>query len=56
MPSLCSRRSIVTPSCTRGTTKLLIAARPALLSTVAQTTMWSARDPAVTKIFSPLMM
>ncbi len=55
MPSLCSRRTTLTPSASRGTTKLLIAARPALLSTVAQTTTWSARDPAVTKIFSPLM-
>ena len=26
----------------------MMAARPALLSTVAQTTMWVARDPAVT--------
>ena len=55
MPSLCSRRTTDTPSVSIGTTKLLIAARPALLSTVAHTTTWSAREPAVTKIFSPLM-
>ncbi len=33
----------------------LIAARPNDLSSVAHTTMWVARDPAVTKIFSPLI-
>ncbi len=56
MPSLCSSRTTSTPpGCSRGTTKLLIAARPRLLSTVAHTTMWVAREPAVTKIFSPLM-
>ncbi len=55
MPSLSSRRSTVTPGCSRGTMNDLIAARPSDLSSVAQTTMWVARDPAVTKIFSPLM-
>ena len=54
MPSLCSSRATVTPGCSRGTTKDLIAARPALLSTVAHTTMWSAREPEVTKILVPL--
>ena len=48
MPSLCSRRSTVTPGWSRGTMKLLIAARPLLLSRVAHTTMCVARDPAVT--------
>ncbi len=55
MPSLCSRRSTVTPGCSRGTMKDLIAARPLLLSSVAHTTIWDAREPAVTKIFSPLI-
>ena len=55
MPSLCSRRSTVTPGCSRGTMNDLIAARPSDLSSVAHTTMWVAREPAVTKIFSPLM-
>ena len=45
----------MTPGCSRGTMNDLIAARPSDLSSVAQTTMWVARDPAVTKIFSPLM-
>src|SRR5574340_1512801 len=35
--------------------KDLIAGRPRDLSRVAHTTMWLARDPAVTKIFSPLI-
>ena len=48
MPSLCSRRSTLTPGCSRGTMKDLIAARPLVLSSVAQTTMWLALDPAVT--------
>lgn len=52
MPSLCSRRSTMTPGVSRGTTKDLMAARPLDLSSVAHTTMWPARDPAVTKIFS----
>ena len=55
MPSLCSSRSTVTPGCSRGTTNDLIAARPCDLSSVAHTTMWVAREPAVTKIFSPLI-
>ncbi len=55
MPSLSSRRSTVTPGCSRGTMNDLIAARPNDLSSVAHTTMCVARDPAVTKIFSPLM-
>ena len=55
MPSLCSSRSTVTPGCSRGTMNDLIAARPSDLSSVAHTTMWVAREPAVTKIFSPLM-
>ena len=55
MPSLCSRRSTVTPGCSRGTMNDLIAARPSDLSSVAHTTMWVAREPAVTKIFSPLI-
>lgn len=33
----------------------LIAGRPFDLSSVAHTTMWVAREPAVTKIFSPLI-
>ena len=33
----------------------LMAARPSDLSSVAHTTMWVAREPAVTKIFSPLI-
>ena len=33
----------------------LMAARPSDLSSVAHTTMWLAREPAVTKIFSPLI-
>ena len=45
----------MTPGCSRGTMNDLIAARPSDLSSVAHTTMWVARDPAVTKIFSPLM-
>ena len=48
MPSLCSRRSTVTPGCSRGTMNDLMAARPFDLSSVAHTTMWVARDPAVT--------
>ena len=40
MPSLCSRRSTVTPGCSRGTMNDLIAARPSDLSSVAHTTMW----------------
>ncbi|SKV75999.1 Uncharacterised protein [Mycobacteroides abscessus subsp. massiliense] len=32
-----------------------MAGRPLVLSRVAHTTMWVAREPAVTKIFSPLM-
>ena len=48
MPSLCSSRSTVTPGCSRGTMNDLIAARPLDLSSVAHTTMWVARDPAVT--------
>ncbi len=55
MPSLCSRRSTVTPGCSRGTMNDLIAGRPTDLSSVAHTTMWVAREPAVTKIFSPLI-
>ena len=55
MPSLCSSRSTVTPGCSRGTMNDLIAARPSDLSSVAHTTMWLAREPAVTKIFSPLI-
>ncbi len=55
MPSLCSSRSTVMPGVPLGTTKLLIAARPWLLSRVAQTTTASHRSPEVTKIFSPLM-
>ena len=55
MPSLSSSRSTVTPGCSRGTMNDLIAARPNDLSSVAHTTMWVARDPAVTKIFSPLI-
>jgi len=55
MPSLRSRRSTVTPGCSRGTMNDLIAARPSDLSSVAHTTMWVAREPAVTKIFSPLI-
>jgi hypothetical protein len=54
MPSLCSSRSTRMPGVPLGTTKDLIAARPSSLSRVAQTTMWSARSPEVTKIFSPL--
>src|SRR5215208_3667034 len=55
MPSLSSRRSTVTPGCSRGTMNDLMAARPNDLSSVAHTTIWVARDPAVTKIFSPLI-
>ncbi|SKX66846.1 Uncharacterised protein [Mycobacteroides abscessus subsp. abscessus] len=33
----------------------MIAARPRLRSTLAHTTMWVAREPEVTKIFSPLI-
>ena len=53
MPSLCSSRSTVMPGVPLGTTKLLIAALPWLLSSVAQTTTASLRSPEVTKIFSP---
>ena len=56
MPSLCSSRSTTMPGVPFSTTKDLIAARPLLLSTDAQTTTASQRPPAVTKIFSPLMM
>jgi hypothetical protein len=42
------------PGVPLATTNDLIAARPRSLSSVAQTTMWSARSPEVTKIFSPL--
>ena len=55
MPSLCSSRSTVMPGVPLGTTKLLIAARPWVLSRVAHTTTASQRSPEVTKIFSPLM-
>src|SRR5258705_3007442 len=55
MPSLCSSRSTVPPGCSRGTMNDLIAARPGDLSSVAHTTMWLAGEPAVTKIFSPLI-
>ena len=55
MPSLCSSRSTVIPGVPLGTTNDLIAARPSDLSSVAQTTIASARSPEVTKIFSPLM-
>ena len=48
MPSLCSSRSTVTPGWSRGTTKDLMAARPLERSSVAHTTMWVARAPAVT--------
>ncbi len=50
MPSLFSSLSTVTPGgCSRGgTMNDLIAARPLVLSRVAHTTMWVARDPAVT--------
>ena len=48
MPSLCSRRSTLTPGYSRGTMNDLMAARPRDLSRVAHTTMWVARDPAVT--------
>ena len=41
------------PGVSRGTTNDLIAARPLLGSSVAQTTIRSAREPEVTKIFSP---
>ena len=54
MPSLCSSRSTRMPGVPFATTNDLIAARPSSLSSVAQTTMWSARSPEVTKIFSPL--
>ena len=56
MPSLCSSRSSLSPGLSRSTTKLLIAARPCLRSSVAHTTISSARSPEVTKIFSPLRM
>ena len=56
IPSLCSRRSTRIPGVSLVTRKDLIAARPRLLSSVAQTTIESARSPAVTKIFSPLRM
>ena len=48
MPSLFSSRSTVTPGCSRGTMNDLIAGRPCDLSNVAHTTMWVAREPAVT--------
>ena len=54
MPSLCSSRSTRIPGVPFATTNDLIAARPSSLSRVAHTTMWSARSPEVTKIFSPL--
>ena len=53
IPNLCSRRSTFMPGVPLGTTKDLIAARPNLRSSVAQTTTESARSPEVTKIFSP---
>jgi hypothetical protein len=55
MPSLCSVRTTSKPGVPFSTTNDLIAARPLLLSSVAQTTTASARSPDVTKIFSPLM-
>ncbi len=48
MPSLCSSRSTRMPGLPFFTTKDLIAARPRLLSRVAQTTTLSARSPEVT--------
>ena len=54
IPSLCSSRSSFSPGLSRSTTNDLIAARPCLGSSVAQTTTSSARSPEVTKIFSPL--
>ncbi len=53
-PSLCSSRSSLSPGLSRSTTNDLIASRPRLRSSVAQTTISSARSPDVTKIFSPL--
>ena len=53
IPSLCSSRSRIRPGLWRSTTNDLIAARPCLRSSVAHTTISSARSPAVTKIFSP---
>lgn len=55
MPSLCSTRTTSKPGVPFSTTNDLIAARPFVLSRVAQTTTASARSPAVTKIFSPLI-
>src|SRR3546814_1173764 len=49
MPSLCSSRTSSNPGIPFSTTNDLIAARPAFLSSVAQTTTSSARSPAVTK-------
>ena len=54
IPSLCSSRSSFRPGLSRSTTNDLIAARPIERSSVAQTTIRSARSPEVTKIFSPL--
>ena len=54
MPSLCSSRSSFRPGLSRSTMNDLIAARPTERSSVAQTTIRSARSPEVTKIFSPL--
>ena len=48
MPSLCSSRSTAIPGVPFSTTNDLIAARPRLLSSVAQTTTLSARSPEVT--------
>ena len=54
IPSLCSSRSSFRPGLSRSTTNDLIAPRPCLRSSVAHTTISSARSPVVTKIFSPL--
>ena len=48
IPSLCSSRSTCMPGVPFWTTKDLIAARPSVLSRVAQTTTLSARSPEVT--------
>ncbi len=56
IPSLCSSRSTAIPGVPFSTTKDLIAARPSERSSEAHTTTASQRPPAVTKIFSPLMM
>ena len=58
IPSLFSTPSSFMPSVPAGTTKDLMPARPALLSTVAQTTTkppstWEAPSPAVQKILLP---